>query len=387
MKRLLFSLAIFLFLFTLSTSYIFAEITVSQDLQNVFKNSSSLTLTFTGPQDTFKEAQKYYLLISWPPNTDSSDLSYPGKATAAMQKVDNQTMKAKIPSAGLNQEGKWLYRLLYLPHPDLVAPDLYKGATTLVSGNYYVNPPGVITNPTTGQKELPAIRVETTWWQAKTDQTVYLVNIVPGDYSVWFNSEQRVLWSKTISASDIKPTDKYEKEGDKNVYTFTINAGEASENLKTLCMTPSGNNLGFVSFLSCDYYISGITISPLPPPSPPPPSAISNQIGVPSGTTPPIISSVCPNNKCQTAVGDIITNPVDFIKSIFGVLLSLSGGVAVVLILISGYRMMVSQGNPEKVQQAREQLTSAIVGLLFIIFSITILQIVGVDILHIPGLK
>ncbi len=48
---------------------------------------------------------------------------------------------------------------------------------------------------------------------------------------------------------------------------------------------------------------------------------------------------------------------------------------------------MASSGNPEKVQAAREQLTSAVVGLLFIIFSITILQVIGVDILHIPGLN
>jgi len=90
---------------------------------------------------------------------------------------------------------------------------------------------------------------------------------------------------------------------------------------------------------------------------------------------------------CPTAFGDINTNPAGFVKSIFGILLSLAGGVALVLIIISGYRLMTSQGNPEKVQQAREQLTSAIVGLLFIIFSVTILQIIGVDILHIPGLN
>jgi hypothetical protein len=46
---------------------------------------------------------------------------------------------------------------------------------------------------------------------------------------------------------------------------------------------------------------------------------------------------------------------------------------------------MTSQGNPEKVQAAREQLTSAIVGLLFIIFSLAILTIIGVDILKLPG--
>lgn len=109
----------------------------------------------------------------------------------------------------------------------------------------------------------------------------------------------------------------------------------------------------------------------------------------------PVVSSPCKEetdpktNKtkyvCQTAFGPITTTPEGFIKAIFGVLLSLSGGIAVILIIISGYRLMTSQGNPEKLQAAREQLTSAIIGLVFIIFSLSILQIIGVDILKIPG--
>lgn len=104
--------------------------------------------------------------------------------------------------------------------------------------------------------------------------------------------------------------------------------------------------------------------------------------------TPPQAPCVDPP-KCtmiNTALGDFPTDPPGFIKMIFGIILSLSGGIAVVLIMISGYGLMFSGGNPEKVQASREQLTAAIVGLLFIIFSMSILQIIGVDILHIPGL-
>jgi len=89
---------------------------------------------------------------------------------------------------------------------------------------------------------------------------------------------------------------------------------------------------------------------------------------------------------CNTGLGIKITsNPQGFTKSLFGIILSMSGAVAILLIIISGYRLMMSGGNPEKVKGAKEQLTSAIVGLLFIIFSIVILQIIGVDILMIPG--
>ncbi len=87
----------------------------------------------------------------------------------------------------------------------------------------------------------------------------------------------------------------------------------------------------------------------------------------------------------DTALGTLGTEPQSLITSLFGLILSLSGGVALLLIIISGYRLLVSQGNPEAIKGAREQLTAAIVGLLFIIFSLVILEIIGVNILHIPG--
>lgn len=111
----------------------------------------------------------------------------------------------------------------------------------------------------------------------------------------------------------------------------------------------------------------------------------NGELLAPNPTPNALLPKIC-GDTCATALGSISTDPAGFVKSIFSILLSLSGGVALVLIIISGYRLMSSQGNPERVQAAREQLTSAIVGLLFIIFSITILQIIGVDILHIPGL-
>lgn len=104
----------------------------------------------------------------------------------------------------------------------------------------------------------------------------------------------------------------------------------------------------------------------------------------PTPTPPP---GPCKNNVCITAIGEISTDPAGFVKSIFGIILSLSGGVALLLIIFSGYKLMLSQGNPEKAQEAKETLTAAIVGLLFIIFSLVILQVIGVDILRIPGFQ
>lgn len=87
----------------------------------------------------------------------------------------------------------------------------------------------------------------------------------------------------------------------------------------------------------------------------------------------------------ETAIGPINTLIWQLVQSVFGILLSLSGGVAILLIIAAGYQMIVSQGNPEKVKESRERLTAAIVGLLFIIFSVAILQFIGVHLLQIPG--
>lgn len=89
--------------------------------------------------------------------------------------------------------------------------------------------------------------------------------------------------------------------------------------------------------------------------------------------------------KVKTAIGDIKPDAKGLVTRIFGLVLGLSGGIALILFIISGYRFMTSGASPEAFQAAKEQLVSAIVGLLFIIFSFVILQAIGVDILHIPG--
>ena len=78
------------------------------------------------------------------------------------------------------------------------------------------------------------------------------------------------------------------------------------------------------------------------------------------------------------------TNAQTFVESLFSLILGLSGGLALLLIILSGYKVILARGNPEKMTGAKESLTSAIVGLLFIIFSLVILEVIGVDILKLP---
>lgn len=90
--------------------------------------------------------------------------------------------------------------------------------------------------------------------------------------------------------------------------------------------------------------------------------------------------------KVRTSIGDISVTPTGFVSSLFSVILTIAGTGAFIIIVYSGYVFMTSRGDKEKVAAARDTLTSAILGLLFIIFSIIILETIGVDILKIPGL-
>jgi hypothetical protein len=65
--------------------------------------------------------------------------------------------------------------------------------------------------------------------------------------------------------------------------------------------------------------------------------------------------------------------------------LSLAGGAAILMILGAAFTLATSQGEPKRTGEAKDMLTSAIIGLLFIIFSVTILQFIGQGILQIPG--
>lgn len=90
--------------------------------------------------------------------------------------------------------------------------------------------------------------------------------------------------------------------------------------------------------------------------------------------------------KVGTALGAISVTPNEVIGALFAWILGIAGVSAFLLFLFAGYNLMTSGGNKEKVQAAREVITSAIVGLLFIIFSVVILEFIGVDVLRIPGL-
>lgn len=90
-------------------------------------------------------------------------------------------------------------------------------------------------------------------------------------------------------------------------------------------------------------------------------------------------------NGVWTAIGCISAEPEEMIAHFIRLGIGLGGGVALLMTLIGGFLMTTSQGNPKQQEQAKEMITSAVIGLLFVLFSVVLLQFIGVTILQIPG--
>ncbi len=88
----------------------------------------------------------------------------------------------------------------------------------------------------------------------------------------------------------------------------------------------------------------------------------------------------------NTAIGCIpFDNQEAFVGWVLRWGIGIGGGVAFILILIAGFMITTSQGDPKKLQAGRELLTSAIGGLILLIFSVFVLRVIGVDILGLPN--
>lgn len=90
-------------------------------------------------------------------------------------------------------------------------------------------------------------------------------------------------------------------------------------------------------------------------------------------------------NATWTAFGCIQTDPQQFLGEILRIGISIGGGIAFLLILFGGFQIMTSAGNPEQLAAGQEVVSSAITGLLLIIFSIFLLRLIGYNIFAIPG--
>ena len=97
--------------------------------------------------------------------------------------------------------------------------------------------------------------------------------------------------------------------------------------------------------------------------------------------TPPTIAVPPPATTTQVEIPDL----AERINTIVTYSMGIGGLIAFLLIVFGGFQIILSGGNPERVKAGKEMITSAIAGLVLIIFAVFILKLIGVDILKIPG--
>jgi len=113
------------------------------------------------------------------------------------------------------------------------------------------------------------------------------------------------------------------------------------------------------------------------------PQTICNSINNPS------VVSAClecaSKNGIYTALGCIPRSGDDLIISLARIGIGFLGGILLLIILAASFKLSTSRGDPKAFEEGKGMLTAGISGTLFILFSMVVLEAIGVNILRIPG--
>ena len=91
----------------------------------------------------------------------------------------------------------------------------------------------------------------------------------------------------------------------------------------------------------------------------------------------------CGSTEIDTAIGciNVLGGQDAFLGSLLGWAIGVAGGISFLLDIYAGFMIMTSAGDPTRLKAGQELLTSAISGLILLIFSVFILNLIGVKIL------
>ena len=92
-----------------------------------------------------------------------------------------------------------------------------------------------------------------------------------------------------------------------------------------------------------------------------------------------------PDIGIYTAIGCVPTEPKALVEGLLKYGILASGAIAFLIMILAALQMITAEGNPEAIKGGQEKFYSAIIGLLLIIFAVLLMQVIGVDILGLPG--
>jgi hypothetical protein len=93
----------------------------------------------------------------------------------------------------------------------------------------------------------------------------------------------------------------------------------------------------------------------------------------------------CSPSEIATDFGCLPNSPVGFVEKFYSWGLGLIGLVGILFLIIGGYHLLISRGDPSRLQTGKSYITYAIIGIFLAIFGFVFIQIVTSDILKIPG--
>ncbi len=98
------------------------------------------------------------------------------------------------------------------------------------------------------------------------------------------------------------------------------------------------------------------------------------------------LGAICdPATTIKTDFGCLPNNPVGFVAQFYGWGLGLIGMVGLLFLIIGGYQLLLSRGDPSRIQKGKSYITYAIIGILLAVFGFVFISVIAVNVLKIPG--
>lgn len=93
----------------------------------------------------------------------------------------------------------------------------------------------------------------------------------------------------------------------------------------------------------------------------------------------------CSATEVLTDFGCIPDDPVGFVQKFYGIGLGLIGLVGLSFLIVGGYYILTSRGDPSQLQKGKSYILYSIIGILLAIFGFVFIQVITGNILKLPG--